>query len=81
MLKPKIDLNTICACLGHERLDTTNVYAEIGLETKAQAMALCDAAEEGPGRPWKDDKGQISVRSEPYGNKAAMGILNPNCLS
>ena len=56
MLKSRIDLNTIRSWLGHESLDTTNVYAEIDLETKAKAMALCDAAEEGPDRPWKEDK-------------------------
>ena len=44
MLKAKIDLNTIRAWLGHENLDTTNVYAQIDLEMKAKAMALCDAA-------------------------------------
>ena len=60
MLKAGIDLNTIRAWLGHESLDTTNVYAEIDLETKAKAMALCDAAEDGPDRPWKEDKGLMA---------------------
>ena len=60
MLKAEIDLNTIRAWLGHESLDTTNVYAEIDLQTKAKAMALCDAAEEGPDRPWKEDKGLMA---------------------
>ena len=60
MLKSKIDLNTIRSWLGHESLDTTNVYAEIDLEAKAKAMALCDAAEEGPDRPWKENKGLMA---------------------
>ncbi|MDE2892259.1 MAG: tyrosine-type recombinase/integrase [Chloroflexota bacterium] len=60
MLQAKIDLNTIRAWLGHESLDTTNVYAEVDLETKTRAMALCDVAEEGPDRPWKEDKGLMA---------------------
>ena len=46
--------------LGHVSLNTTNIYAEIDLETKAKAMALCDAATPEPGRPWKEDKGLIA---------------------
>ena len=55
LLQSGNDINTIRAWLGHVRLDTTNVYAEIDLEMKARAMALCDAAEPGPDRPWKED--------------------------
>lgn len=60
LLQAGVDLNTIRAWLGHVRLDTTNIYAEIDLETKAKAMALCDAAEPGPSRPWKEDKGLMA---------------------
>ena len=35
---------------------TTNIYAEINLKMKAEAMALCDVAEPDPGRHWKKDK-------------------------
>ena len=56
LLHAGIDLNTIRAWLGHASLDTTNIYAEIDLEMKAKAMALCDAAEPGPDRPWKENK-------------------------
>ena len=31
-----MDINTIRAWLGHVSIDTTNVYAEVDLETKAQ---------------------------------------------
>ena len=41
-------------------VDTTNIYAEIDLETKAKAMALCDAGQPTPNRPWKEDKGVIA---------------------
>ena len=60
LLQAGIDLNTIRAWLGHASLDTTNVYAEIDLETKARAMALCDAAQSGPDRPWKERKGLMA---------------------
>ena len=35
----------------------SNIYAEIDIEMKARAMALCDAAQSGPDRPWKQNKG------------------------
>ena len=61
LLQAGIDLNTIRAWLGHANLDTTNVYAEIDMEMKAKAMALCDATEPGPDRPWKTSNGLMSV--------------------
>ena len=51
-----VDINTVRAWLGHESIDTTNVYAEINLKMKADAMALCDVAEPDADRPWKEDK-------------------------
>ena len=45
---------------GHVSLDTTNIYAEIDLEMKAKAMALCDATEPEPDRPWKENRGLIA---------------------
>ena len=56
LLQAGVDLNTIRAWLGHASLDTTHIYAEIDLEMKAKAMALCDAAVPGPDRPWKTSK-------------------------
>ena len=60
LLRAGVDINTIRAWLGHASLDTTNVYAEIDLEMKAKAMALCDAAEPGPDRPWKENRGLLA---------------------
>ena len=60
LLQAGVDLNTIRAWLGHASLDTTNIYAEIDLEMKVKAMALCDAAEAGPDRPWKENKGLMA---------------------
>ena len=51
-----VDINTVRAWLGHSSIDATNIYAEINLQMKAEAMALCDVAEPAPGRPWKEDK-------------------------
>jgi integrase len=35
LLRAGVDINTIRAWLGHVSIDTTNVYAEVDLETKA----------------------------------------------
>jgi site-specific recombinase XerD len=42
LLRSGVDINTIRAWLGHVSIDTTNIYAEIDLETKAKALACCD---------------------------------------
>ena len=60
LLQAGVDLNTIRAWLGHVSLDTTNIYAEIDLQMKEKVMALCDAGDPGPNRPWKEDKGVIA---------------------
>jgi integrase/recombinase XerD len=36
LLRAGVDINTVRAWLGHVSLDTTNIYAEIDLETKAK---------------------------------------------
>ena len=63
LLQAGVDLNTIRAWLGHAGLDTTNIYVEIDLETKAKAMALCDVGEPGPERPWKENRGLMAFLS------------------
>jgi len=55
MVFADVDINTVRAWLGHSSIDTTNIYAEINLKMKAEAMALCDVPEPDPGRPWKED--------------------------
>jgi len=51
-----VDINTIRAWLDHVSIDTTNVYAEVDLETKAQMLAACGSFSAGkaPTR-WRDD--------------------------
>ena len=51
---------TIRAWLGHAKLDTTNIYVEIDLETKAKAIALCDATEPQATTPWREDTGLMA---------------------
>lgn len=51
-----VDINTIRAWLGHVSISTTNIYAEIDLTLKANAVALCEVGSRGPKRRWKEDK-------------------------
>ena len=57
LLRAGVDINTIRAWLGHVSIDTTNVYAEVDLETKAQMLAACGSFTSGkaPRRRWRDD--------------------------
>jgi len=57
LLRAGVDINTIRAWLGHVSVDTTNVYAEIDLATKAKALAKCAILPDSGGLPvWKDNK-------------------------
>ena len=60
LVRANVDINTIRAWLGHVNLKTTNIYAEIDLEMKTKALALCAAPELGSSRPWKQDKGVLA---------------------
>ena len=51
-----VDINTIRAWLGHVSINTTNIYAEIDLTLKANAVALCEVGQPRPARSWKEDK-------------------------
>jgi integrase/recombinase XerD len=56
LLRAGVDINTIRSWLGHVSIDTTIIYAETDLETKAKALEACD-----PGgghrrkQRWRDD--------------------------
>ena len=57
LLRAGVDINTIRGWLGHVSVNTTNIYAEIDLETKARALATCSVAEEqGSVVPWRERK-------------------------
>jgi site-specific recombinase XerD len=58
LLRAGVDINTVRAWLGHVSVDTTNIYAETDLETKARALAACEVGP-GPNRKpggWKSDR-------------------------
>jgi integrase/recombinase XerD len=50
LLRAGVDINTIRGWLGHVSLETTNVYAEIDLEMKANALAKCEVQTNGKSR-------------------------------
>ena len=53
LLQAGVDINTIRGWLGHVSLTTTNIYAEINLETKARALAACEVDSDTRGH-WRD---------------------------
>jgi site-specific recombinase XerD len=58
LLQAGVDINTIRAWLGHVSINTTNIYAEVNMKMKAEALKCCEVADEKPkkcGR-WKNDK-------------------------
>ena len=56
LLRAGVDINTIRAWLGHVSIDTTNIYAEVDLERKAQALAHCTFTGSRPRQKrWRDD--------------------------
>ena len=55
LLQAGVDINTIRCWLGHVSLTTTNIYAEINLETKARALAACEVeSDAGEQKHWRD---------------------------
>jgi integrase/recombinase XerD len=62
LLRSGVDINTIRAWLGHVSIDTTNIYAETDLATKAKALAACDPGfrTNGHHRKWRNDRGLMS---------------------
>src|ERR1700692_2393403 len=61
LLRSGVDINTIRAWLGHVSLDTTHIYAEVDLEMKAKALALCDLPNDVATKPWHSDPGRIGL--------------------
>jgi len=60
LLRAGVDINTIRAWLGHVSLTTTNIYAEVDLQMKAQALALCEIKNDRPQKPWRTDAGLMA---------------------
>jgi integrase/recombinase XerD len=57
LLRSGVDINTIRAWLGHVSIDTTNIYAEVDLQRKAEVLTHSNAFSTTPAtkRRWKDD--------------------------
>jgi integrase/recombinase XerD len=60
LLRAGVDINTIRAWLGHVSLTTTNIYAEVDLQMKAQALALCEIKSGAAHKPWHADAGLMA---------------------
>lgn len=60
LLRAGVDINTIRSWLGHVSINTTNVYAEVDLEMKANALACCEIESEKKVRCWRDNKDLMS---------------------
>jgi integrase/recombinase XerD len=61
LLRGGVDINTVREWLGHVSLDTTNIYAEVDLEMKAQTLAKCAFNDGGtPKKPWRKDPGLMA---------------------
>jgi site-specific recombinase XerD len=60
LLRAGVDINTIRAWLGHVSIDTTNIYVEIDLESKAKALAHCEVQNAGPRKRWRQDAGLMT---------------------
>jgi len=56
LLQSGVDINTIRAWLGHVSINTTNIYAEINLKMKSEALACCEIKGKKKNSHWKDDK-------------------------
>lgn len=57
LLESGVDINTIRAWLGHVSVNTTNIYAEVNLRMKAEALKTCEISNASSAKPlWKKDK-------------------------
>ena len=64
LLRAGNDINTIRGWLGHVSLDTTNVYAEIDLQMKAEALSKCEiTANTVPSRRWRQPEVMAFLRT------------------
>lgn len=55
LLRAGVGINTIRAWLGHVSLNTTNIYAEVDMEMKAEALATCEVRGSAAQTHWKSD--------------------------
>lgn len=62
LLRSGVDINTIRGWLGHVSLETTNIYAEVDLERKTQALTQCNALRSSTRsrKHWRDDPSLVA---------------------
>jgi integrase/recombinase XerD len=60
LLRAGVDINTIRAWLGHVSIDTTNIYVDIDLESKTNALAHCEIQKTGRQKRWRQDMGLMT---------------------
>ncbi|MDE0263055.1 MAG: tyrosine-type recombinase/integrase [Bryobacterales bacterium] len=59
LLRSGVDINTIRAWLGHVSLATTNIYAEVDLKAKEEAMKSTSPDGSGDEPRWKTKSGLL----------------------
>lgn len=61
LLQSGVDINTIRAWLGHVSINTTNIYAEVNLKMKSDALSCCEVKNlKKKNFHWRDDKDLMS---------------------
>jgi integrase/recombinase XerD len=57
LLRSGVDINTIRVWLGHVSIDTTNIYAEVDLQRKAEVLAHSNALRTAAykNKHWRDE--------------------------
>ena len=63
LLRAGVDINTIRGWLGHVSLDTTNIYAEVDLEMKADALAKCEIGDGKTVKRWHEPSVMAFLRA------------------
>ena len=60
LLEAGVDINTIRSWLGHVSVNTTNLYAEVNMRMKAEALKTCEIEGLRKDRTWKEDKSLLT---------------------
>ena len=61
LLNSGADIDMVRNWLGHSSIDTTNIYAEISMERKLEALKKCEqSVPDVPSRKWSEDKELIA---------------------
>lgn len=55
LLQSGVDINTIRAWLGHVSVNTTNVYAEVSMKAKSEALDCCEVHSSVKQKCWKEN--------------------------